>query len=384
MSSSNHQQPMPFGYNFNATHAHNPRQASTGHQPSIDTGRPVLDDHESNYIQDFFNNPDAFDSSNELFDPLLNGGLPVDFGLKSDASHHFDLSNNLTGTVQNLATPVGPPAQAAYGFAQGQRVSNSSQHNINGNLHNEGYGAQYNQFTASDPTADDSGFQAASALMGFQNHAISDNAFFPTYQQSPHDLQSPLTSSGRQSTSSYYTPTTAGHNQYLGGPHPPYNGTQQHTIDAGFGYQAYAPARPAPRPLPFTFGSDNNFNNNGYIAPPGYNETDEERVLRLMTYTESLQQHTSATNTANNTQPTSPVATRRPSEPRLTHPSPAAEHGIEDEEEEEADEVEETRPRKRRKGKQRDEDDDTDYKPATSHPPHHRKTPPRPGPKVPK
>ncbi|TKA61945.1 hypothetical protein B0A49_12598 [Cryomyces minteri] len=369
---------MPFGYAFDDNAGYGNTQ-----QPPPPPGPCLLDANDYNVLDDFFRNPENY---GQQIDPSLSGAVSAGYEAKDDTQSSFDFSFGPPATAPNPATSLTTHAQPTFGHMD--VFTDPMQHN--GNTFASNAYANIGQQGIPSSTTDDV-LGAASTLYhtvhAGQPPAFHDNPYYTNFP--PADLQSPMTSSGRQSTSSYY----ASSNAALSAAPNPYMSTYppQDIHVSASGYIGYDPTQPrlgiTPRPRPFlnplsqsraySFGSDSNFNNNGYVAPMRQ-ETEEDITKRLMLSMEVLQSAAASGNTtANNTQPSSPVLTRtQPLDPASAaqrarkRPSPvrgqAMASAVDSEDDDDEGEDNEPTSKRRRKSKGKGQvkiETDQDFKP---------------------
>ena len=385
----------------------------------------LLNQNESDLMGAFFSNPDGFDMGNSF--PGLDWGADTKFG-GSGSGVHLNGLDPLSQTISNPAATLSGAMPSNF-HTHNQHLDMADQTGAFGNPTNatseDDWKAATSLYSISSHAQDQAHASAFSgAAAGSWGNIGTNHPMMPA----PDATQSPLTSSGRQSANSYQSQphnTSLDHlqsfqpglsqqqqlhhilrqQQLRGTPRVPQGSLNLDTSGINFFppetqrrmAQSADPFGPKfHRPLPVTFGSDNNFRTHGYQNPNVYASHEDEKASNLNNvplaaqaaairhphmqgytpagYSRTFQRpslpsgnqnfHSTSSSPSNlgGLPFTSPLSNAN----RHGHPyNQMARRTVEDEYDDDADadaEIEDINPRKRRKS-QMERDDDAEYSP---------------------
>lgn len=279
-------------------------------------GPALLDDSESNMLDNFFSTMNSSHFDNDFW---FGAGNHHD--KKSDNPSFFDWPEDLPPIFEGSATSLPQPPGPSHSLTKAS--ANPSQTEIT-------------------PTSE----VIAAASMLYQN-GMNGNDLAPTYDNSLHGDTSHQDAKSAIKTENFNSGMSRGSDSRFGqGFLSPHVEKGLHTTEMYFDVQQSGPLdqQTSAKVRALRWGSDISFVDQGYLAPPEQ-QNDEERTLDLLQQMECLEQQSSAANT-------------RPSSPRPTHTTDWTMSRPNDSRHSIAEVADSSRPRKKQKNKIKEEEQD--------------------------
>ncbi|GAB7352822.1 hypothetical protein MBLNU459_g3436t1 [Dothideomycetes sp. NU459] len=256
------------------------RQPDTFQPPAAESnpdpsGPPLLDTGESSVLQTFFNDPDQFDNPAALSDSLTTTFMPP-----TDPKNPLDMSWLYQSQTLGHTPHAAFDAHDLFSARPHRPSSDHMTRHMSAAAATPVSNAD-NILPYIPAGAPEEVLTAASTLQNFfssQAHGVAQTPRQQTQQHQPHyhmhhsfDTTSPPTM--HQQPLSYTSPTTATQTMYGSTPYPAANGHYRGSLDSAVIHESAPnftlPARNSfhGNPPIYRFGSDSNFNHNGYTGP---------------------------------------------------------------------------------------------------------------------